>query len=314
MDSQLVVLPDTLGATTIALSLPPGLSFEAWQGIGQTLGQISSAHQWWVGDWWNYGEREYGEMASQATGEHIDPGTLSDWAAVADRVKMPLRNGNLSWSHHRAVAYLEPEEQREWLDEAEREHLDVRELRRRIATPQIGPVDPPVGQYHCLVIDPPWPMEKIEREVRPNQGPVLDYPTMSIEEIAALPIADLAASPGAHVYLWTTHRFLPDALRLFEAWGVSYQCLMTWVKNVGITPFSWMYDTEHVLFGRVGQLPLEKLGLRLSFSAPTSGHSVKPDVFYERVVEASPGPRLEMFARAPHDGFEAWGNEAQGAG
>jgi N6-adenosine-specific RNA methylase IME4 len=84
---------------------------------------------------------------------------------------------------------------------------------------------------------------------------------------------------------------------------------MTWVKNVGITPFSWMYSTEHVLFGRMGSLPLEKLGMRLDFAAPVQGHSRKPDIFYERVRQASPGPRIAMFERGQRDGFEVWGDE-----
>jgi len=84
---------------------------------------------------------------------------------------------------------------------------------------------------------------------------------------------------------------------------------MTWRKNVGFTPFSWMYDTEHVIFARRGNLTLTQLGLRLSFDAPVIGHSVKPAVFYERVLAASPGPRLEMFARREREGFIAWGNE-----
>jgi N6-adenosine-specific RNA methylase IME4 len=175
-----------------------------------------------------------------------------------------------------------------------------------VATPDL-----PEDTYRAIAIDPPWPMAKIEREERPNQGEILDYPVMTLEEIAALPVADLAAPDGCHVYLWTTHKFLPDALDLFRVWGVRYQCLMTWVKNVGITPYSWMYDTEHVLFGRIGSLQLEKLGMRLSFTAPVAGHSVKPDVFYGRVLAASPSPRLEMFARRARDGFEGWGNEVE---
>ena len=71
-----------------------------------------------------------------------------------------------------------------------------------------------------------------------------------------------------------------------------------------------MYDTEHIIFARCGNLPLQKLGLRLSFEASVNGHSVKPDVFFdERVILASPPPRLEMFARKQRDGFAAWGNE-----
>jgi N6-adenosine-specific RNA methylase IME4 len=166
----------------------------------------------------------------------------------------------------------------------------------------------PPGTYRAITIDPPWPIEKIERLERTNQED-LDYQTMSLAEIGALPVPDLADEAGCHVYLWVTHRFLPDGLDLLDRWGARYQCVMTWVKNVGITPFSWMYSTEHVLFGRIGSLPLDQLGLRLDFAAPVQGHSRKPDVFYERVCQASPGPRLAMFERGQRDGFEVWGDE-----
>ena len=180
--------------------------------------------------------------------------------------------------------------------------------RTHIPEPAITPAIP-IGKYKCIVIDPPWPMVKIEREERPNQGVTLDYPVMSLEEIAALPIPEMAEQSGCHIYLWVTQKYLPDGLRIFEAWGVKYQCVMTWVKNVGFTPFSWMYSTEHVLFGRIGSLDLLRLGMRLDFNAKVNGHSVKPDVFYTTVIDASPEPRLEMFARQRRDGFTPWGNE-----
>ena len=171
---------------------------------------------------------------------------------------------------------------------------------------------PPTGRYHCIVIDPPWPVEKINREARPNQAGHLDYPTMTLAEIEALPVADLVDDAGCHVYLWVTQRYLPAGLALFEAWGVRYQCALTWVKPTGMTPYSWMYNTEHVLFGRVGSLALDRMGLKLSIEAPATGHSAKPDAFYERVLAASPGPRLEMFARRDREGFTVWGNEVGG--
>ncbi len=183
--------------------------------------------------------------------------------------------------------------------------------RQREPEPVPTPVPPPAGKYHCIVIDPPWPMQKIERDERPNQGVTLDYPVMSLEDIADeahVPVRTLA-DDDCHIYLWVTHKFLPAGLDLLKAWGFNYQCVMTWRKNVGITPFSWMYDTEHVLFGRRGDLKLTRLGMRLSFEAPVAGHSRKPDVFYERVTEASPGPRVEMFSRVYREGFTPWGNE-----
>lgn len=167
----------------------------------------------------------------------------------------------------------------------------------------------PAGKYRCIVIDPPWHIKKIDRDVRPNQGQFLDYPTMTLDQIRALPVPDLAHIDGCHLYLWTTQKYLPDALALLVSWEFHYQCLMTWVKPSGFTPYSWMYNTEHVIFARRGNLPLLQNGLKLSIEAPTSGHSVKPDAFFERVLQASPEPRLEMFARQSHDGFKAWGNE-----
>lgn len=172
--------------------------------------------------------------------------------------------------------------------------------------------DLPPGSYRTIVIDPPWPMERIERTARPMQPGTLDYPTMTLEEIKGKWRDGLAAPDGCHVYLWFAHKYLPAALDCFKAWGVDYQCLMTWVKPTGMTPYSWMYNTEHVLFGHVGSLPLNVLGRRLSFEAPVVRHSQKPDVFYELVRDVSPEPRLDMYARGPHDGFEAWGNETDG--
>jgi N6-adenosine-specific RNA methylase IME4 len=187
----------------------------------------------------------------------------------------------------------------------------IAEARQRQPDPAVAP-PLPTGRYRAIVIDPPWPIEKIEREAHPDQGKALDYPTMSLDEIGGLPVPDLAED-GCHIYLWVTHRFLPAGLDLLDGWGARYQCVLTWRKNFGFTPFSWMYTTEHVLFGRIGSLPLERNGLRLDFDAPVTRHSAKPDVFYERVCQASPGPRLAMFERGEREGFQIWGNEVANA-
>lgn len=164
------------------------------------------------------------------------------------------------------------------------------------------------GIYRTIVIDPPWQMEKIEREVRHRQHG-FDYPTMTEAELAEFaPIFSLPAE-DCHLYLWTTHKHLPVAFRLAEAWGFRYECLLTWVKNVGFTPFSWMRSTEHVLFCRKGSLDVQKKGVRLDFQADVREHSRKPDEFYEIVRKVSPGPRIDVFSRESRSGFESWGNE-----
>lgn len=302
-------------------------TYEDWAAIGETLRFLEGAIQWALGDWLNYGEHRWGEKYAQAVDEKdydYDYGTLRNLAWVAGSIDLSFRNDNLTFAHHMQVAPLRlpdgtPDKklQRYYLDVAQKEKLSVAQLRGRIGADRerqrrldAAQTPLPSGQYRCIVIDPPWDMQKIEREDRPRQGEYLDYPTMTLEDIAALPVRDLAFADGCHLYLWTTHKYLPDALSLVAGWGFHYQCLMTWVKPGGMTPYSWMYNTEHVLFARMGDLPLLKNGMKLSFDAPAIGHSIKPDVFYERVLLASPEPRYEMFARRERDGFIGWGNEA----
>ena len=171
------------------------------------------------------------------------------------------------------------------------------------------PVTPDGDQlYRCIVIDPPWPMQKILRDVAPTQD-VFPYTTMTVAAIADMDLAKHADPEGCHVYLWTTQKYLHDAYHIMDAWGVKAQCLMTWTKPTGFTPYSYMYNTEFALFGTIGNLAVQRMGLKLSFDAPVVGHSVKPQVFFDRVEQASPEPRLEMFARRKRDGWDSWGNE-----
>ncbi len=177
-----------------------------------------------------------------------------------------------------------------------------------VGSPKMPPL--PNGQFRCHVIDPPWPIAKISRKVRPNQV-AMDYTVMTVPEITRLAVPAKTDHAGAHLYLWVTHRFLPDALAMVKEWGYRYQCLMTWVKNGGITPYSWQYNTEHVVFATTGDLALNRLGLKLSFNGDRREHSRKPESFYELVMKASPGPRMEWFGRQRREGFVVWGNETE---
>lgn len=119
--------------TRTALLLPEHLPYEEWQAKGETLQQIGGAWKWWLGDWLNYGERKYGETYAQGIEQtNLDYQTLQDAAWVARNVELSLRNENLSWSHHREVASLDPPQQQEWLDRAESEGWAVRDLRQEL--------------------------------------------------------------------------------------------------------------------------------------------------------------------------------------
>jgi N6-adenosine-specific RNA methylase IME4 len=77
--------------------------------------------------------------------------------------------------------------------------------------------------------------------------------------------------------------------------------------------------TEHCLFGVRGRVPyrLSADGGRLQgmtgvFDAPRGEHSAKPETMRRMIERVSPGPYLEMFARRPAVGWDAWGNEVSG--
>jgi hypothetical protein len=115
--------------------LPAGLSFEQWLEIGEALQQMERSVKWWLGDWWNYGTRAYGEMASQASKDHVEDATgyayhtIENAAAVARKFENSRRRENLSWSHHDAVAGLSPTDADALLDRAEADGLNVFAMR-----------------------------------------------------------------------------------------------------------------------------------------------------------------------------------------
>ena len=127
-DNGVLALPGVVSET--GLKLPDGLTFEQWQGVGFTLKRINKAWRWWVGDWLHYGERSFGEMAPQVMDElGTDYQQLADCAYVAGRIPFARRRENLSWSHHKEVASVEPAKADELLDRAQQESWTRQEMR-----------------------------------------------------------------------------------------------------------------------------------------------------------------------------------------
>jgi hypothetical protein len=115
------------------LQIPENMTYEKWAELGGTLQMMGKGLPWWAGRWVNFGEAKYGEKYSQAIEETgLSRGLLANYAWVESKVEPSVRNENLSWSHHRMVADLEPKEQREWLQKAQDEHIPANALRAMI--------------------------------------------------------------------------------------------------------------------------------------------------------------------------------------
>ena len=170
------------------------------------------------------------------------------------------------------------------------------------------------GPFATMVLDPPWPMQKVDRDVRPNQA-VLDYPTMTPDELVGFWHRELAkrAEPNCHIFLWTTQKHLPASFPLLERFGARYVFTMVWHKAGGYQPLDLaQYNCESILYGRIGSpLFIDTKDFDCCFDGKRREHSRKPDEFYDVVRRVTAGPRLDVFSREAREGFAQYGNEIE---
>lgn len=178
-------------------------------------------------------------------------------------------------------------------------------------------------KYRTIVVDPPWP-QKGGGSLMGREGFLggpsipLPYSTMSVQDILALPVRDLA-SRNCHLYLWTTNGFLRDAFGVLQAWGFTYSTTLVWAKNPmgGGLGGAFGISTEYVLFGYRGRVKARSKirGTWFNWKRPYDErgkpkHSAKPPEFFEMVEQVSHRPRVELFAREARTGWACWGDQA----
>lgn len=158
-------------------------------------------------------------------------------------------------------------------------------------------------QAPTLVIDPPWDWgDEGDDDQKGRARP--DYQSMSFAEVKELPVVKHVL-PNSHLYLWITNRSLPKGFELIEHWGFRYVTCLTWCKpSFGMGNY-FRGQTEHVLFGVRGSLPLKRRDIGTTFHGKRGklGHSAKPTEFYELVEVASPGPWFDWFGRTERKGW-----------
>jgi N6-adenosine-specific RNA methylase IME4 len=137
------------------------------------------------------------------------------------------------------------------------------------------------------------------------------YSLMTAKEIAALPVAALAAD-NAHLWLWVTNASLFAGHAVMDAWGFTYRSILTWVKpGLGLGSYYLRNSTEHLLLGTKGKAPVAFRSQPTWLYAPKQDHSHKPEEQYAVIERCSSGPYLELFARRKRPGWHAWGNEVE---
>lgn len=178
------------------------------------------------------------------------------------------------------------------------------------------------GMFACNVLDPPW-----NEQGGGGRGAQNHYSILETSEIAKVILRCplWRPAPSAHLWCWVTTNYLMDGLALVDRLGFRYVRDFTWVKTdaeepedeselqLGVGQYA-RGSHETCLFAVRGNamVPAPADRPKDVIFAPRLEHSRKPDkAFTEWFERVSPGPRLEMFARAERPGWVAFGNEVQ---
>ncbi len=182
-------------------------------------------------------------------------------------------------------------------------------------------------RYRAILIDPPWKYEVYSEATGHGRSAESHYSTMTMPELYALPVANLADQHCA-MFMWCTWPTIDTAFGLAAAWGFEYKtCAFVWAKLnervadrfVTLTDdANWFMGMGHwtranteacLLFTR-GQPRRLARDVRQLIVAPVREHSRKPDEQYSLIERLVEGPYLEMFARRKHsESWSVWGNE-----
>lgn len=167
----------------------------------------------------------------------------------------------------------------------------------------------PAGRYGAIVADPPWSFRTYgKQDAAPARGEQ-PYAVMSLDDIKALPVADVAA-PNSLLFMWTVSHLQSAAFEVAVAWGFKpVSIAFVWDKGrMGMGYWTRQEVEICHLFKRGSPRRLSK-GVRSVIRAPRREHSRKPDEQYGRIESLVGGPYLELFARQAWAGWSAWGNQ-----
>lgn len=186
--------------------------------------------------------------------------------------------------------------------------------------------DLPHRQFGAILADPPWHFKVWSLDPWSSdkvRHAAKHYPTMPIEEIYALPVAE-AAARDCVLFLWVIWPMLEHGLRCIEEWGFKYKtCAFAWMKADGrqiqmfeqevepdmLTGYWTRANSEVCLLATRGKPQRLNADVRQGIIAPRREHSRKPDGIHQRIERLVAGPYLELFARQQRPGWTTWGNQ-----
>jgi len=97
-------------------------------------------------------------------------------------------------------------------------------------------------KIQILCIDCPFSFSDQLTQSSVARGADANYPTLTIEELKKLPIADITDPNGSILALWVPAALLQDGLDLMKTWQFDYKQLWSWIK-IKQHPLEDLYQT-----------------------------------------------------------------------
>ena len=126
-------------------------------------------------------------------------------------------------------------------------------------------------------------------------------------------VGNKIAADDCVLFLWATMPMLFEAGEVMTKWGFDYRTGFCWRKDRQGTGYWFRNEHEFCLVGTRGNIPAPAPGTQWGsvVEAPVTTHSAKPEVVYELIESYFPClARIELYARRPRAGWDAWGLEA----
>lgn len=251
-----------------------------------------------------------------ATKLGVSPRTVQQEVQIAEKiapdVKEIIADTELADSKKDLLklARMEPETQKKVAEKIAvgeaKSIVDARRLLKRESvkkTPELN------GKYRVIYADPPWCYN--DKRDGKTTGAEDHYPSMTIEELCALPVKEIAEE-NAVLFLWVTSPLLEECFQVIKAWGFKYKASFVWDKvkhNMG--HYNSVRHEFLLVCTRGSCLPdVPTLYDSVVTVERSEKHSEKPEEFRKIIDTLYPyGRRIELFARKAAPGWEVWGNE-----
>jgi len=173
-------------------------------------------------------------------------------------------------------------------------------------------------RYDIVYCDPPWDYKGQKQHNgkggKDTGGAISHYSTMTSGALKRMNVLGLC-NENCLLFMWATSPHLDQAIDVMKAWGFQWATVgFVWEKDKVNPGFYTMSQTELCLVGKRkgGKIPQPRgaRNIRQLVCHPRMKHSKKPDEVRLRIEQMFPSQsKIELFARSPSIGWDAWGNE-----